>query len=200
MRTERCGGCPGQRERMLMLVKLCGLPQFPHCKEKRVADVHTLAQIMNWGQKCKKAGCTHIPNRQISQNGTKARMVLLNGNKEIGQRPTLAGGGLTIWSFRCGQVLYVETQLKQTAKLKSQSTACQLQIQASRWHFATLWGKSSIRKSLKIHFKNFCRIVTGSRQRRWPTPFGASRSCQQEPLAGSGYAEGCVESFLCRIH
>lgn len=49
------------------------------------------------------------------------------------------------------------------------------------------------RKRLKIHFKNFCRIVTGSRQRRWPTPFGASRSCQQEPLAGCGYVEGCVE-------
>ena len=89
-----------------MLVKFCGLPHVSHCKEKRVADVHTLAQIMNWGQKCKKAGCTHIPNRQISQNGTKARMVLSNGNKEIGQRPTLAGGGLTIWSFRRGQVLW----------------------------------------------------------------------------------------------
>ena len=27
-------------------------------QEKRVADVHTLAQIMNWGQKCKKASHT----------------------------------------------------------------------------------------------------------------------------------------------
>lgn len=194
MRTERCGGCPGQRERMLMLV-FCGLPHVSHCKEKRVADVHTLAQIMNWGQKCKKAGCTHIPNRQISQNGTKARMVLSNGNKEIGQRPTLAGGGLTIWSFRCGQVLYVETQLKQTAKLRSQSYSMSIANPGKQMTLCDPLRQINHRKSRKIHFKNFCRIVTGSRQRRWPTPFGASRSCQQEPLAGSGYAEGCVESL-----
>ena len=58
----------------------------------------------------KSGGCSHVgsdhelgtevqegrvythPNTQISQNGKKARMVLSNGNKEIGQRHTLAGG------------------------------------------------------------------------------------------------------------
>lgn len=47
------------------------------CEEKKIADVHTLAQIMNWGQKCKKARSATVFNDLLIEEGRPSEAALV---------------------------------------------------------------------------------------------------------------------------
>ena len=57
-----------------------------------MADVTTLAQIMNWGQKCKKARVQKFRFYEKVCLSMLSRMGSLSGSRGITQKPVLAGG------------------------------------------------------------------------------------------------------------
>ncbi len=162
MRTERCGGCRSKRGEHAHACGILRFATFCALQGKKSGGCSHVSSDHELGTEVQEGRVYTHPNTQISQNG-KARMVLSNGNKEIGQRHTLAGGWLTIWSLRCGQVLYVESQLKHPAKLRSQSTAWK-KTQIDPGKQMTLWDplrQINHLKNLKIftvEFLSHCHL------------------------------------------
>ena len=142
----------------IRFIAACALAPFC-CRKKKVADVHTLAQIMNWGQKCKKASHRASKARvwlQVKMHSFMShpslrlspchnnRMALSSGNKEIGQRHMSAGGRSKMqipraWTMEHGVVLSVECQLEAAWDRKGLPGDS---VEASRGHIATLQGRS----------------------------------------------------------
>lgn len=135
-------------------------------QEKRVADVHTLAQIMNWGQKCKKASHTASVESKNLASSVKMHSFMSRRSLKLSSTMTMQQqqDGLVEWEqgnwaeayvswrpFKNDRFLGVGLSGTQREKL---SVECQLEasrshnatgdsFEASRRHVATLQGRSN---------------------------------------------------------